>query len=431
MSKISIFIFLVFIGVLGLFAMENQESVVIRVPFGGAYETTRIALILLSSTAGAIIVLFAFFIRDTRRMIGTLQYQKRQKREAKLHDLYARASQALLGHKEEEAKAALDDILREDPEHVDALLRLGDILSAKGDFEAARESYRKARDIRPSNIEALLSLSAVWEKTGCDSEALRYLDEILDRDSENLTALLRKRAILERMDRWADILPVQKSIIRLEQDEKRKAVEEGILTGFTYEYARASLENGEPEKAGKSFKTILKTDSAFIPAVLGLAEVMITNKETEEAIDFLENVIDQTGSLVVLERLEDLLISVGEPGRLIRFYKKALSRNRNARDLRILFAKLYCRLEMVDDAYETIDGLDTGTPNNHLLTCLRGEIFLKKNQTNAALAEFRKCCGANRSQSVEYTCAHCRKKNEDWTGRCPSCGLWNTLAVTV
>jgi len=63
MSKLSVFIFVIFLAVLALFAIHNQKSATVTIPFGSAYETPTIALMLLSIAIGALTMLFAFVVR--------------------------------------------------------------------------------------------------------------------------------------------------------------------------------------------------------------------------------------------------------------------------------------------------------------------------------------------------------------------------------
>jgi len=431
MGKIAILIFLVFLAVLGFFAVENKDIVSIKVPFGSIYEIPKIALILLSTTLGALLILMVFFVRDTKRVIDNLQYQRRQKKEAKIHTYYSKALNAILGDREEDAKEALEDILKEDPEHVDALLRLGEIALVNDDYKKAFEFYKKAKDINPSNLQALLSVETVMEKMQRFDDALRYLEEILDRDSENLTALYRKRSILERKEKWDELLSVEKSIIKLEQNEKDKQREERRRLGYKYEYARSSLENGELEKAEKAFRALIKLDSNFISAYLGIAEVMLMKGETEETINLLEKSFEQLNSVILLARLEDLLISVGEPGRLIRFYKNAVSKNPQDNSLKFLLGKLYYRLEMVDDAMETLNSIDTSVFSTPELNVLKGELYIKRNQVSRALDEFRKASNIKKSVVIPYCCSNCGFEPNDWSGRCPKCLEWNTYRLDV
>jgi len=431
MSKIAILLFLAFLAALGFFAMDNKDMVAIKVPFGSLYEMPKIALILLSTITGSLLILAAFFIRDTKRMIDNLQYQKRQKREARISSHYSRALNAILADKKEEAKDALDEILKEDPGHIDALLRLGDIAMGKEDAKTALEYYKKAMDINASDLQALLSVETALEKIQRFDDAIKYLDDILDIDAGNLTALCRKRAIFEMQEKWGDLLLLQKSIIKLEQNEKDKEREEHRLLGYKYEYARASLENGELEKAEKAFSALIKIDSGFVPAYLGTAEVIMMKGDIEEAINFLEKGFVQLNSVILLARLEDLLISAGEPGRLIRFYKNALARNPYDNSLKFLLGKLYYRLEMVDDALDILNSIDTTAFTPTELFGLRGELHLKRKHITDAIDEFRRACGIQSVVNVPYCCSRCGFKSADWSGRCLSCNEWNTYQLDL
>ena len=80
MGKIAIFIFILFPCRAWGLAYVNQEITIIKIPFGDAYETSKIALILFSCVAGALAMLVVFTIRDTKRFIDNLQYQRKQKK---------------------------------------------------------------------------------------------------------------------------------------------------------------------------------------------------------------------------------------------------------------------------------------------------------------------------------------------------------------
>jgi lipopolysaccharide biosynthesis regulator YciM len=365
-------------------------------------------------------------------MIDNLQEQKRNKRNEKIQAAYAKALNAILGHKDEEATEALNEILKEDPEHVDALVRLGDIALSHDDNAAAMDYYRRAYALNSKNLPALLGLVTAPEKLKTWEGALRYIEEILDIDAANLTALYKKQAVLERLEKWDELLSLQKTILKYEMHEKEKQREERKALGYRYEYGRVSLENAELEKAEKAFRSILKTNASFLPAYLGLAEVMVTRGETEEAINFLEKSYESLHAPILLARLEDLLISVGEPGRLIRYYLNAIAQRPDDRELKVLLGKLYARLEMVDDALQVLSSVDSSSLPGAELYRLRGELYLKRNQSMRALDEFRAALAAGRFETAAtYCCSSCSSHRLEWAGRCPECGEWNTYTLDI
>lgn len=426
MGKLAILIVLLLLGALALFALSNNDMTTVNVPFDKTYEIPKIGLILVSSAIGGLVMLLIFAIRDTKRFVATYQFQKKQKKDEKIQMLYSKAVNAILADDEIEARSALENILREETGHTDALLRLGDIAAKKEQFDEAAGYYRRALASKPRNLESLFSLENVMEKSRRWSDALAHVEEILEIDSDNLSGLYRKRALLEREGRWDDVIDVQKTILKHGHDEEDRNREQSNLFGYRYELARESLEKGGLEKANKIFRSIVREDSNFVPAYLGIAEVMLGEGESEGAVSFLEKAYEQTSSMIILARLEDLLINLGEPARLIRTYRKSISEQPRNDMLKFFLGKLYYRLEMIDDAFETISSLDMpdAYPDYYRLM---GELYLRRNQCEKAVEEFRKTPHLKKSLRLPYCCKVCSQTSDDWSGRCQKCGSWNTV----
>jgi tetratricopeptide (TPR) repeat protein len=311
-------------------------------------------------------------------------------------------------------------------------VQLGDIALSEEDFQKAREYYQTARDLNPRNIEVLLSLVKLMEKTGRLADALRFIEDILDIDDENLLALYRKRDILEKQEKWEDLVLVQKTILKNERAEKDKNRERQNLVGYKYEYGRYCLENSDMDKAKKAFRTVLRLDKDFIPATLGLAEVLLREGEADEAIELLDQSYKQTLSMIVLLRLEDLLISVGEPSRLITIYRNNISRNPQSPTLKFFLGKLFYRLEMIDDAFETMASIDTGGTSYPEMHQLMGNLYLKRNQTDRAVREYKKALETHTcAYSLSYNCSSCGHIASEWSGRCSNCRNWSTYQLNL
>ncbi|HTR44786.1 MAG TPA: tetratricopeptide repeat protein [Thermodesulfovibrionales bacterium] len=431
MGKSALFILVIFLVGLAYFWTFNREPVTIAFSPKTIYETSKIVLILLSSAAGIALTLVYFFIRDTKRFIDGRQFQRRQKQDMKVQELYAKALNAILADNEEEARSALEEILKEDPGHLDANLRLGDISAESEDYLKAISYYKKAKEVQPHNFEVLFSLARVMEKTNRPADARVYLDEILDTDPDNLTALYKKRALMEKKDEWDEVIYLQKTIIKSEHTEKEREREQKKLLGYKYEQGRYSLENGQYEKAKKTFRTIIRLDRNFVPASLGLAEVMLREGETEDAIDFLEKTFEQTLSVIILARIEDLLISVGEPARLIRLYKNALSREPQNQTLNFFMGKLYYRLEMIDDAFDALVTVDSSGAPYPELHYLLADIYVRRQQWDRAVGEFKKVIDLRKPFRLPYCCEECGYASQGWAGRCVNCKSWNTYQFNL
>jgi len=136
--------------------------------------------------------------------------QKRQKQEEKIKEYYAKALNAIVRDKITEAKEALQEILKEEPEHIDALIRLGDISMKEEDYKTALKYYKKAYELDPKNIISLFSIEGIMEKMNENELALRYIDQIINLEPDNLLAYYKMRIILEKLEKWEDLITLQK-----------------------------------------------------------------------------------------------------------------------------------------------------------------------------------------------------------------------------
>jgi len=431
MTRFSLFLVLSFFAGLALFGVYNHEVTVLRVPFSKTYEVPKIAVILFSSIAGSLLVIALYTLRDTRRFINNYQFQRRQKKEERIEALYSKGLAGMLANDPEEARAALEEIIAEEPGHINSLLRLGEIASRAGRREKSIEYFKKAVDLsadRNRRLEALLLLEGEMQALGRSNDALFHIEEILKIDPDHLLALEKKSLILESLEKWEELVEVQKAVLKHPHLSNPEG-EEARLHGYKYELARQNLEAGKLESAGKMFRSVLKYDKTFVPAYLGAAEALLREGDAEGAIESLERGYSETGSFIVLARLEDMLISLGDPDRIIKFYERAISEKQNSASLKFLLGKLYYRLEMVDHALETLGGIESAD-SYPLMNSLLGELYMRREAYEKAAKSFRKAIELKPWKLLSF-CSACGHSSAEWAGRCAGCGLWGTYTFNI
>lgn len=433
MSVITIaFLFTIF-----YLSLYNMNTVKVMITNDFYYELPQIALIMISATAGSAFMFLVFVVRDTRNYIKTKKIQKRRKKDETVQLHYSRAIHNFIGKRTDDAIKDFELALKENPEHCPSLVKVGDIYFDSGDYVKALEYYQKAVKVDEQNIEALSKIAGVKMRENKYSEAEDLCERILGLEEDNLTALYLKRDIYERQAAWDKVSATQQLIINVlpagtngTNIANAKDLETERLLGYKYEYGRQCLESNILDRAKKEFKEILKEDDSFIPAHLAVAEVMLKEESAEAAVTYLEKARELTKSVIILARIEDLLITTGEPSRLLKIYRTAQSEDMASDTLRLFQGKLYYRLEMLDEAMDSLKGFDSGVfyPELHML---RGGIYLKRGECEKAAEEFLKIIDLKKALWIPYICTHCKTRADEWSGRCHQCSNWNTFTFDL
>ncbi len=94
-----------------------------------------------------------------------------------------------------------------------------------------------------------------------------------------------------------------------------------------------------------------------------------------------------------------------------------------------MLAKLYYRLEMIDEALDMLKGCDAAE-NYPSLYGLLGELYLRRERFEKAARAFRKAIDVQ-PWRLFYCCGSCGHLASDWAGRCSGCGLWNTYSFDL
>jgi tetratricopeptide (TPR) repeat protein len=82
--------------------------------------------------------------------------------------------------------------------------QLGGIMTAKGDFQTAREDYKRALALQPKDSEAKTGLAIALLSTNQTNEAISLLESAAKEDPTNLVAHYRLSVLYRRIGRTAD-----------------------------------------------------------------------------------------------------------------------------------------------------------------------------------------------------------------------------------
>jgi lipopolysaccharide biosynthesis regulator YciM len=420
---------IVAIMIYGYFHELNPGSVAIHMSPTSTFELSPVWLVLTSVAAGALLVTLLVGVHETRHLIVNWRSTRLRRREEKVEALHREGMQAFLSKRSGEAIEFFQKALALDPNHAGTLLWLGNVYRAENNWAEAIRMHRKARSIEERNIEVLLALAKDLEAAKRFEESQQVLQDILKIDPSNLVALIRKRDLYMRLEKWSDALEVQHRLMKAHLNQQEQQEENHLLVGITYEVGRQLLERGHPEKARRYFRGAIKRNKTFLPAYIGLGEILISEGKSRSAAEILEKVYRKTGNIILLHRLEELWLELGEPSEIIRIYQDAVQRDPHNAVLKFYLGKLYYRLEMIDEAFDLLSTLEGPQDQMADYHKIMANLYLRKQQMDYAVQELKKALGFKKRVVVPYRCNQCHEEASEWTGRCRDCGAWNSYVA--
>lgn len=422
--------FVILMAGVGWLVYFNPGHTLLRLSPELSLDVPTVALVLLSVAFGGLLTVVAAGFAEIRRLLVGWRKSKLKKRDNRIAELLRLAVNAKALKRFEEAIGLFQKILLLDPNHVTTLLRLGNVYRLQGHVSEAIRLHRKARNVEEGNMEVLLSLAKDLEQAKRLDEAIPLLQEIQRLEGDNLAVLIRLRELYVELGRWDEAHTVQEKILQGSLNAEELKAEQAWLEGIKYELGRQLLGQGQRDRARRYFRGAIKLNRNFIPAYIGLGEISMDEGRLKDAGELWEKAFEMTASILLLHRLEDLYLEMGQPAKIIRLFQEAIRRDPANPVLRFYLGKLYYRLEMVDEAFEVLTALDPGDEKMPDLHKLLGNLYLRKGNTEAAVNEFKKALSLRKRVMVPYDCPLCDYHTPQWSGRCPRCGRWNSFEAS-
>jgi tetratricopeptide (TPR) repeat protein len=427
--RLIVFLFLIIIGVVGYLAYLNPGYITFYWTKQSSIEVPTTALVLLSMAVGGGIVVLVSGAIETKHLFVTWRLARLQKRKERIDELLRQGLNAKASRKFSEAMDLFRRVLDLEPNHIPTLLRLGNLYRMQGQALDALRLHRKAKSLDENNMDVVLSLSKDLEELNRVEDAIQALEEALKIDKDCLVAQTQLRDLYVRLNRWEEAHAVQERILAGNLNVEEKQQQQAWLEGIKYEQGHRLLEQGHRERARRYFRGCIKLNKNFIPAYVGLGEALEAEGRAQEAAKIWEKAYEVTSNIVLLHRLEDFYLSQDQPSEILRVYQEAIRRDPNNQVLQFYLGKLYYRLEMMDEAFDVLAGMDLGEDRMPDLYKILGNLYLRKGDLQAAVEEFKKALNLRKRVLIPYYCPPCDFHTIQWTGRCPRCGRWNSFVA--
>ena len=426
MSRIATIVVLVVVIAFSYFAFYNHGTIELTVWQGKAVELPVVGLVLLSIGIGAAIVFALLAIRGIRKSFDNFQVGIKKRRRAKAEELYNRGVDSHLSGKMRQAVKLLEEAVEKDSEFLLPFFRLGTVYLAMGEVQKALELHEKALEAHPGNLRVLLFLVDDYLAAGQLTEAAGVLKKILSKDDSNRTALITLRDIQEQQNDWEGAVETQRKLIKA--TGKEPELQERLL-GLRYQLAASSLDSGDTEKAVKTLRDILKEAPDFVAATVALGEARIRSGKVDEGLKVLTEGYNRHQNPVFLQVMEEKLLKIENPRKLIETFRSLLDNSPNDIFLNLFYGKICLRLEMVDDGYMALKKVESTGYESALMHALLGEMSARRDRHEEAIEEFGRYVDLSDGFHPRFICGNCHHTVDGWASRCESCGLWNSFTL--
>lgn len=418
------------LGALGYLVHLNPDPVTFRLTETRQLDVALSALVLVAIAFGGLLVLSALGMREIRRLYSNWRLSRQRQAAGKVQDLYVAAHRALFSHRTKEAAASLTRLLEINPHHLPSLLYFGLIKRQAGEVSEAIRLHRRARSVDDQNLEVGLALGRDLEDAERYDEAIQLYLELLKSDDGNPAITIRLRDLYIKLERWDDAHGLQERLFKAARTQADVDAARRTFCGVKYELGRAKLAKGDRDRARRAFRGAIKLDKTFLPAYIGWGEVILSEGRTRDAASLYEKAYGVVGDIILLHRLEDLYIEMGEPEQVLRLYHDAVRNDPENHVLRFYLGKVYYRLEMLDEAQEVLSSIDASDEHFPDLHRLLGNLAQRQGNEAAAIEEYKRALGLKKRVIVPYYCPACDYHTTRWSGRCPRCKTWNTFSAS-
>jgi lipopolysaccharide biosynthesis regulator YciM len=352
-----------------------------------------------------------------------------EKKQREIGAIYREGVGKLLSGDLKKARGLLNKALDRDPKRVDTLIALASLASQEGNPTEGLEQLRKASEIDPKSMEVLFKTAAIQEELGKDEEAMTSYQGVIAQEKDNRKALRGLRDLYIKQNAWQDALESQRQVLKAGPGANRVAEEKNLLLYLRYEVARQSISDGKTEEAKSELKDILRQETDFTPAKVSLGDAYAAMNLGDDAVKTWQDGYKKLNKGVFLERLENYFMEREDPSSLLNFFRGQVLEQGDDLMFRLFYGKLCLRLEMVDEAKEQLQAIESSGVDSSQVHLLLAETYRRCRQTEEAINEYQKALGITKRLHLNFVCEKCQHTSTDWNSRCPACGEWDTNSL--
>jgi lipopolysaccharide biosynthesis regulator YciM len=323
------------------------------------------------------------------------------------------------------AISELAKVARDDPEAVEVLAVLGNLLREAGQVERAIQVHQgllaRADLTRAGRAYAMACLGTDFRKAGFLDRAAAAFQEVLALDPKSIHASEGLQKLHEDQSQWGEAYRVQARLARL-----RKSDESLVLGHLQAEIGNEAARLGRREEAERAFRAALALDQRVFPAHLGLADLAEDPRQVAAILDEALRAAPERAYLA-FDRLAEAYAASGEPKRFVALCETIIRKDPRDWRARVALARRLRAEGAPEEALGLLLRALEANPHGLLVHLEAWRTLKALGAGSAALDRYLAVAEDAVFYRDPHVCTVCRYRAEDMLWRCPHCHQWDTF----
>ena len=345
------------------------------------------------------------------------------------HPHYLLGLNYLISNQPDLALVELSKAVRGETDAVEAYLALGNLFREKGQVERAIDIHKSLLH-RPGlsdlgRTQALFSLALDFKSAGLIDRSERTLQDVVNRDPDNLSGWLCLRRVYEEMGRWEEAAETQARI-----DKLAGSSDERLLASLWTERGNAAQKDGDGGSAASCYEAALALDPAYAPAHLGAGDSLADGGDTARALQHWEMALGDGAAwaMQALERIAEASTESEDWQRVEAACAKVLERQPHSWRVQLVLARLHQKRGDLDAARQSLTQALTEKPGSITVQRELWQVLDEQGAAGNVVGDLFAGVIDGARLVDPYVCLECGFKASRPFARCPHCHDWNTVA---
>jgi lipopolysaccharide biosynthesis regulator YciM len=273
-------------------------------------------------------LIWIFLVASAVILAAVFIYYFRPKKQQRTESIYTHALNAMVRGDTRTALSHLRNVVKQDTNHINAYLQMGDILRGEDNAQAAIKIHQSLT-VRPNLSNEIKrdihkSLALDFKQLGHITKAMGEAEMVLKLDRKNLWANEFLLKIFEQQREWDKAMQTTKAIQKLKQSR-----DPSQIARFLVYQGMEKLEKGQLKEAESQFQKAVKTSPEFGLPYLRLGDVFAENRDLVKAIENWEKfaLLNPVEGRLVYSKIESALFDLGRFSEVEKFYERILEKD--------------------------------------------------------------------------------------------------------